>query len=369
MNSEIKTKVDDFIEALKLNKEFFDSHEMKFNFFKILGKERSETVHSKFLAYFLNPKENHNLGDKFIKLFIQSIDLEQKLEYGDFEVSTEKPYRIDIFIKNKNNKYIVVIENKIDADESDKETSTEEINEDSDDKFQLKRYKKNIEDDRNFKDYIKKFIFLTPDGRSPNDPEDSKVWSSMSYEDIKEMFKKILSEKIEPNIRTVIEWYVELLEKEIVINNDTKVKCQQIYDENKDAIEFIMKNKDDVMVRKIKELYAEIQNEKPNFCLPNKSKATKFIEFRTKLLIKTFDGKEENCLFTVVGNCLRLYYTKENKEKAQKYCDIFKNKSGFKFTSLKVDIDKFDEDTLIDDLRAKIYEILELEEEYEKSNH
>lgn len=43
----------------------------QFNIFEALGAVRHEVRHSDFLAYLLNPQENHGLGDAFIKRLLQ----------------------------------------------------------------------------------------------------------------------------------------------------------------------------------------------------------------------------------------------------------------------------------------------------------
>ena len=87
-----------------------------FNVFSILRKEYDEEkLHSAFLSELLNPKGSHGLGVKFVKLFIDEIlhlnfDLDSSLQ-----VFTEKKIeegRTDIYIKNNQNK-VIVIENKI----------------------------------------------------------------------------------------------------------------------------------------------------------------------------------------------------------------------------------------------------------------
>lgn len=45
----------------------------QFNIFEAIGAVRQELRHSDFLAFLLNPQENHGLGDAFIKRLLQKI--------------------------------------------------------------------------------------------------------------------------------------------------------------------------------------------------------------------------------------------------------------------------------------------------------
>jgi len=95
-----------------------------FNIFKILGKERNESSHSKFLTNLLNPEGTHDCGDIFLKLFFKHF-LSDKYDpdfrhcYVYREHSTKYYGRPDIYIKCGDVR--VVIENKIDADDVEKQ--------------------------------------------------------------------------------------------------------------------------------------------------------------------------------------------------------------------------------------------------------
>ena len=45
----------------------------EFNIFEVLGAVRVELRHSEFLAYLMNPQQNHGLGDDFVKKFLQKV--------------------------------------------------------------------------------------------------------------------------------------------------------------------------------------------------------------------------------------------------------------------------------------------------------
>src|SRR5580704_15164306 len=45
----------------------------QFNLFEAIGATRMEVRHSDFLAFLLNPAQNHGLGDLFLKRLVQKI--------------------------------------------------------------------------------------------------------------------------------------------------------------------------------------------------------------------------------------------------------------------------------------------------------
>jgi len=83
----------------------------KFNLFEALKLVWVEVRHSDFLAYLLDPKQNHGLGDRFLKAFVQSVlqgEANQTVTPIDIDVwnlNTAEVYRewqnIDIFVRDE----------------------------------------------------------------------------------------------------------------------------------------------------------------------------------------------------------------------------------------------------------------------------
>lgn len=149
--------------------QFEKQQEQKFNIFSALHQENDEVrLHSRFIAYLLNPDGNHAMGNKFLKLFVQSVLQINGFDCTNCEVQTE--YKdIDILIYN--NEQAIIIENKIYAVDSN------DLNRKDDDKYkwQLARYYHTImdgkdKDDNNcLKRNVIKVIYLTLDGRDPKE--------------------------------------------------------------------------------------------------------------------------------------------------------------------------------------------------------
>ena len=91
------------------------------NIFNILKLETNELAHSNFLAWLLDPKGSHKLGDLFLKEFLKKVipnlgNFEQ-LSFSDARIEREKN-NIDILITDDSNNLLVVIENKIYSQET-----------------------------------------------------------------------------------------------------------------------------------------------------------------------------------------------------------------------------------------------------------
>ena len=105
----------------KIKKEESLKRGERFNMFETLGVAHYEVTHSSIIASFLNPKELHGQGDKFLKLFLSIVGDETGLDSANSNVYTEfsnEEGRIDILIEDNENK-AVIIENKIYAGDQD----------------------------------------------------------------------------------------------------------------------------------------------------------------------------------------------------------------------------------------------------------
>jgi hypothetical protein len=134
------------------------------NIFEAAGMQRQEIRHSNFLAFLLNPQENHGLGDAFLKRLLQTTLNNSSVEpppisaltlaladFSDALISREWR-NIDVLVESKHNNFIFVIENKIDSSESE---------------HQLSKYEQVVKS--KFPDEHKLFAYLTKDGEPPSD--------------------------------------------------------------------------------------------------------------------------------------------------------------------------------------------------------
>lgn len=109
--SELKNKYDDIREK------------DKFNIISIFHKEREEKLHSRVISYLLSPSSGHGMGDVYCKMFVRNVLQKNDFDLSDFNVipneENKSEYKfIDILIINKSTSQAIIIENKIDARDS-----------------------------------------------------------------------------------------------------------------------------------------------------------------------------------------------------------------------------------------------------------
>lgn len=272
MDNSILTKLSDFVKDPTLEKLELKLNEP--NFFYILNFQKAEIRHSNFLAWLMDPKENHRLGDLFLKRVLKDIFSNQNydwideftidsIELSNVEIRREWNY-IDIFIII--NDFVICIENKIDS----KEHSN-----------QLQRYKNII--DTNYKNHNKAFVYLTPYGNEPETIHNNNEFKTYSYEQILINIENILnlhSESLSPRIKNYIEDYLLILKREIMKEEEANELANRIYTAHKDAIDFIIENKPDRLTD-VGVIFEEIIKDK-GYVLGSKNKG--YVRFLTKEL-------------------------------------------------------------------------------------
>jgi len=225
------------------NKELRDLESLlaQFNAFETLNIVNAEIRHSCILAWLLDPISNHGCGDHFVKLFLKYIfnmnknDLKSRLtifdletfNYSDIEIKKEWN-NIDILIVSEKNKFAITIENKI--------GSSEHSN-------QLKRYFDIVS--KEFPNYEKIFVYLTPEGERGTDDN----WLIFDYS----MIDKILDDLIEfkktsinETILSFLEQYRTIIRRYVVNNPEIERICRDIYKKHKTALDIIFQYKPDI---------------------------------------------------------------------------------------------------------------------------
>lgn len=201
------------------------------NIFELVGLDRQEIKHSRFLKFLLTPVESHGLGDTFLKEFIikvfNRLDASPPIRPLAFSLASfedaivQNEWRnIDILIESKSNRFVLAVENKIDASES---------------KDQLRKYENIV--DAAYPNYRRVFAYLTPpDADTPS----SSRWSSISYADVIQALAKSSKSKTLPTeIHLTISHYVELIRRNIVPDDELIEQCRQIYAKHRQALELI----------------------------------------------------------------------------------------------------------------------------------
>ncbi len=136
-------------------------HKIQFSTFELMEHNFRENTHSRVLRYLFHHKFIEK-GSKILSKFISEIspEISELVEKNQYEIINEHRVfsgkgRIDLFIKDTKNKFVIVIENKIYADVNIEEISSEgEVT-----KTQLTRYEKYVEE--TYKDYKHCFVLLS----------------------------------------------------------------------------------------------------------------------------------------------------------------------------------------------------------------
>jgi len=188
----------------------------RFNIFSCLTRHHSEELHSRFIAYMLDPKGEHDCDEVFLKLFLEHVSKDEPIKKAleslpsnllkeakvrrEYSIGTSAESdiygRIDILIDIDN--FLIVIENKIRAGEQP---------------GQIKRYVDYCETHAG-KRYV--CFYLTPWGMNSNQAEGRK-YSAISYEkDIIPWLKSCKQHFEQDRVTYGIDAYLDMLQKSIL---------------------------------------------------------------------------------------------------------------------------------------------------------
>lgn len=179
-------KVNQLVQEEKILKREKERRGENYNIFEVMHAQGDEVyTHSAIIASLLNPMWNHGCKSTFLKIFVDHLkeslpnvdfsfdtDLEKchvYVEYNIGNISSEKESggRIDIIIQSEKRDKAIIIENKIYADDQEK---------------QLYRYKNYAQ--THYKSYI--LLYLTLDGHVPSN--DSTSGDMFSMEEGKDFY-------------------------------------------------------------------------------------------------------------------------------------------------------------------------------------
>ena len=189
------------------------------NIFNILSLGHYEIRHSNFLAWLINPQENHRLKNddclKLIKILFPNF----KGNYVNPLVHREK-HNIDLLIECEND--ILVLENKVYA---------------KDHANQLKGYREKVSNDKKY--YLKQlhFTYLTLKGDKPTDSDESHYWETSNYQDIVDVLKIFLeSNTLSEKTIFYIQDYIKNIELFILKSNPLNGLAKKITADYKNEI-------------------------------------------------------------------------------------------------------------------------------------
>lgn len=313
-----------FEEALPYIEQELQRWNHEINIFDILKIKRMEIRHSNFLAWLMNPNESHQFGDLFLSSFVRKINntVNNNQMYDNFanidlakDYSKSTVYRerkhIDILIRDEESKLNIVIENKIDANETGN---------------QLQEYFERIEKEFPVESgYQNFYIFLTPHKSLPS----CLRYISLGYSDISELLEELLetARPINSKVEMLIKDYIHMLRRDIVKDEELIDLCNKIYSKHRRAIDLVNENRTDQRTE-ISEIMKRNMNE---------------LAYSRKLDGFIFDPKNSNkiriCFQTERMNEVLSYSNKGRKWEGNNYFYEIYNEEGEKI-QLKLTITK-----------------------------
>lgn len=237
----------------------------EFNFFEAVGVVRQELRHSDFLGFLLDPQESHGMGDTFLTLFlrrvVQAADV-TSLPFSAIDITlwdlaeteVRREWRnIDVLLVNAGHRFVIVIENKIDA--------TEHSN-------QLQRYRETVE--REFPGWDFAGIYLTPDGELPGDD----AFIPVSYGLVQRAVATLIEGRsaISEEVRTAIRHYDQLLQRHVVSDSEIAELCRRIYLRHKQALDLIYEHRPD-RVAHVQQVICDLIQNDPSLVLDQAAKS------------------------------------------------------------------------------------------------
>lgn len=202
------------------------------NIFEVLRAQTYEIRHSNFLAWLLDPKGNHALGDQILRAFLTDLSLDERssefsvMTIQDLDFNDVTIYRewnnIDIVLVFKN--LVVALENKINHTET---------------KGQLERYKTLI--DKNFHVEHKVFVFMNPYGIVTKNED----YVSYSYETFINYIEQVLelNNALLPRTKMYLEDYLNNMKNNIMGTGSKNEIANKLYRNHKELFDYVFENK------------------------------------------------------------------------------------------------------------------------------
>lgn len=204
---------------------------MDFNIFEITGLGNQEIKHSNTLAWLFGDNEHelkYQILERFLKFTLknsnntsesyENLEKYLKIQEKNIRVFRESD-NIDLLAIDENNKFVITIENKVEADEGEE---------------QLLKYRKFIDD--KYKDFERIYIFLTKDGRLPEDETEQDWWLIATYKMVSKNIESLLNnnQTISEKAKIILLSYIDLLKGENIVEDDIlQAICNDVWNSPK----------------------------------------------------------------------------------------------------------------------------------------
>jgi hypothetical protein len=236
-----------------------------FNVFEALGAVSQEVRHSNFLAFLLNPSQNHGLGEHFARRFLQRVlqapgasTAIRPVELDLIDLSRLEVRRewqaIDVLLIDPTNEFVVIIENKVYSSEH------------SD---QLARYWSTAHE--YFPGYRRVGIFLSPDGLVPTHPD----YIPFGYDELCSLVESIIEARgntLSQDLRMMMLHYSQMLRRHFMETSEVAELARRIYQKHQKALDLILEYRPDRQAE-IRDILIKLISENPQLILDHSSKA------------------------------------------------------------------------------------------------
>ncbi len=216
----------------------------EFNLFDVLQVWHLELQHSWVIAWLLDPRGSHGLGESFLRAFLShaataaqerripapSLDVVKRWKLSDVEVARER-HHIDILALSEADAFACLIENKIFSPEIP---------------GQLHWYLETVR--KTYPELTPFPIFLTPDRRKPMKERDQRRWAPFDYGQVANLIDGLLRARgstISTPVRTFLKQYTRTLRRRILsASTDIDKLAFRLYVEHREAFDLIARAQD-----------------------------------------------------------------------------------------------------------------------------
>jgi hypothetical protein len=174
----------------------------RFNVVEQSGLDADERQHSAILAWLLDGRGNHSMGNLFLNCFAQLLGVSLTAKAGSYSVRSEFPGLESIadVVIFRQGEVLIYIENKTFAQEGGQQLNRQERD--------LHRLGIGLSIPEN----QRCAVFLTPQGRKPV-TGNPKTWRILSYLDLADGMERAASSVADPRLRCFVQDWTALLRK------------------------------------------------------------------------------------------------------------------------------------------------------------
>ena len=214
----------------------------EFDALELLGVSGDEETHSDVLAWLLNPRENHLMGDHFLKKFLLETKAATPEQVRDKDWSNTEVRRewhnvvdgetgfLDILVLNVDEDFACAIENKIFSGEHSE---------------QLTRYRKALE--RHYRKYHRSHVFLTRHGDLAELAVEQESWTPVNYGTILQLVEETLEhwgDRGTEEAMSFLRQYSTTLRRRIVPETEMRRIANNLYLRHREVIDLIVDQKE-----------------------------------------------------------------------------------------------------------------------------